>query len=203
MGVQPWAVWRQSGHKGRHWLSTTVLVPPMEDMERYKIAFLVSHDNHTHQSQQLHLADLDFKVVLPEALNDVGSWLLRCEFEDSLCGWSQPTTEGDYSWVFARASPHARRTGPITGYPDGGHSGFLFADSLHGVEGSTADLFSPPLVLPGGPTRRSASGSPCSCSAPTWPRCRCTCCSASATAPTRPSCSTSWAARGSAGSRRA
>ncbi|ROT80299.1 hypothetical protein C7M84_000969 [Penaeus vannamei] len=31
---------------------------------------------------------------------------------------------------------------------------------------------------------------------------RCTCCSASATAPTRPSCSTSWA-RGSAGSRRA
>lgn len=150
MGVQPWAVWRQSGHKGRHWLSTTVLVPPMEDMERYKIAFLVSHDNHTHQSQQLHLADLDFKVVLPEALNDVGSWLLRCEFEDSLCGWSQPTTEGDYSWVFARASPHARRTGPITGYPDGGHSGFLFADSLHGVEGSTADLFSPPLVLPGG-----------------------------------------------------
>ncbi|ROT80298.1 hypothetical protein C7M84_000968 [Penaeus vannamei] len=79
------------------------------------IAFLVSHDNHTHQSQQLHLADLDFKVVLPEALNDVGSWLLRCEFEDSLCGWSQPTTEGDYSWVFARASPHARRTGPITG----------------------------------------------------------------------------------------
>lgn len=38
MGVQPWAVWRQSGHKGRHWLSTTVLVPPMEDMERYKVS---------------------------------------------------------------------------------------------------------------------------------------------------------------------
>ncbi|XP_037780910.1 uncharacterized protein LOC119577236 [Penaeus monodon] len=150
VGVQPWAVWRQSGHKGRHWLSTIVLVPPMEDFERYKIAFLVSHDNSGHRSQQLHLADLDFKVVLPEALSDVGSWLLRCEFEDSLCGWSQPTTEADYSWVFAKASPHARRTGPITGYPDGGHSGFLFADSLHGVEGSTADLFSPPLMLPGG-----------------------------------------------------
>ncbi|XP_047469587.1 uncharacterized protein LOC125025606 [Penaeus chinensis] len=80
VGVQPWAVWRQSGHKGRHWLSTTVLVPPMQDIERYKIAFLVSHDSHAHQSQQLHLASLEFKVVLPEALSDVG---LSLSFEPS------------------------------------------------------------------------------------------------------------------------
>ncbi|XP_042878391.1 MAM and LDL-receptor class A domain-containing protein 1-like [Penaeus japonicus] len=126
--------------------NTSALPPPPPR----QIAFLVSHDSHGHESQQLHLAKLDFKVVLPEALSDVGSWLLQCDFEDSLCGWSQPTTENDYSWVFARASPHARRTGPITGYPDGGTSGFLFADSLHGTEGSTADLFSPPLILPRG-----------------------------------------------------
>ncbi|XP_071540162.1 uncharacterized protein [Panulirus ornatus] len=151
VGVRPWAVWRQSGHKGRHWLSATVLIPHPVSLNKYKLAFLVSHDEHVHESQQLHLAQLAFRVVLPQALDQLGSELLRCEFGDSLCGWSQPRTEGGYSWVLARASAHTRRTGPITGYPDVGGSGFVFADSLHGVEGSTADLLSPPLLLPEGP----------------------------------------------------
>nr|XP_045609480.1 uncharacterized protein LOC123765089 [Procambarus clarkii] len=151
VGVRPWAVWRQSGHKGRQWLSATVLIPPLPSLDKYKLSFLVSHDDHAHDSQQFHLSQLAFTVVHPRALNHLGQELLECEFEDSLCGWSQLSTEGGYSWVFARASPHTRRTGPITGYPDVVGSGFIFADSLHGTEGSIADLLSPPLLLPEGP----------------------------------------------------
>ncbi|KAK8747390.1 hypothetical protein OTU49_016788 [Cherax quadricarinatus] len=151
VGLRPWAVWKQSGHKGRQWLSAMVIIPQQPSLNKYKLAFLVSHDEHIHESQQLHLSQLAFTVVSPPALNQLGQELLQCEFEESLCGWSQPSTESGYSWVLARASPHARRTGPITGYPDVAGSGFIFADSLHGSEGSTADLLSPPLLLPEGP----------------------------------------------------
>lgn len=57
----------------------------------------------------------------------LGAEMLSCEFADSLCGWSQPSVHHGYSWVYARASPHTRRTGPITGY-----SAFSLSSCLRG-----------------------------------------------------------------------
>lgn len=36
-GVRAWALWRQSGHKGREWLTESVVVPPMPGVTRYKV----------------------------------------------------------------------------------------------------------------------------------------------------------------------
>ncbi|MPC14075.1 hypothetical protein E2C01_006827 [Portunus trituberculatus] len=35
-GVRAWALWRQSGHKGREWLTENVVVPSMPGVTKYK-----------------------------------------------------------------------------------------------------------------------------------------------------------------------
>ncbi|XP_076034048.1 uncharacterized protein LOC143020942 isoform X2 [Oratosquilla oratoria] len=147
-GIQRWAAWRQSGHRGRHWLNAAVLLPYMGH-DRYKAVFLVSDDNHFHQSQQIHLADLKFALHSPDDLAMFEEYL-NCEFRATLCIWAQSSTSGGrFSWVYTPTSTHARRTGPITGHyvPGRSPSGFLYADSLHGSEGHVADLVSWPLLL--------------------------------------------------------
>ncbi|CAL4070644.1 unnamed protein product, partial [Meganyctiphanes norvegica] len=114
MGVSAWALWRQSGHKGRHWLRANLLLPYRPNLQKYKLAFLVSNDEHPHGSQQLHIADISYRVVQPRALHAIGSSLLQCQFEDGFCGWSQITTENGYSLVYTKGSPHTRQAGPIT-----------------------------------------------------------------------------------------